>query len=252
MDQTNAKGHSEQALREGLTEIKAVLFDWDGTIVDSAEAMFLSYRHAYEQHLGIVFPRDDADFRQLVPMRLAESSARFGGEKAADIAFSYNQYYEQEGYKTGRVYEGVREVLAELRARGYLLGVASNKSWGRIGADLDYLELHGLVDAFATSEDTVQRKPHPAPLLKLAEKLEVEPRYCAYTGDYRGDIIAAREAGMVSVAVMWGGMFPTETLLAERPDFVVERPEELLDLFPSPKAPQLRPPGTHIEPGRLR
>jgi phosphoglycolate phosphatase-like HAD superfamily hydrolase len=75
-------------------------------------------------------------------------------------------------------------------------------------------------------------------LLKLAEKLQVEPRYCAYIGDYRGDIIAAREAGMVSIAVMWGGMFPTDTLLAERPDHVVERPEELLHLFPGTRGTQ--------------
>jgi HAD superfamily hydrolase (TIGR01509 family) len=252
MADTNAEEQSEQPPSRSTLTIKAVLFDWDGTIVDSARAMFLSYRHAYEKHLGIVFPTNDADFRQLVPMRLAESSAKFGGEKAADIALSYNHYYEQEGYKTGRVYEGVREALVELRARGYLLGVASNKGWGRIGADIDYLGLQGLLDAFVTSEDTPQRKPHPAPLLKLAEKLEVEPQYCVYIGDYRGDIIAAKDAGMVSIAVMWGGMFPTETLLAEHPDYVIEKPRELLELFPGPQAPQLPPQSTGIEPERLR
>jgi HAD superfamily hydrolase (TIGR01509 family) len=236
MESAGTQEREEHSPGRSAPGLRAVLFDWDGTIVDSARAMFLSYRHAYEKHLGIVFPVDDADFRVLVPMRLAESSAKFGGEKASDVAFSYNQYYEQEGYKAGRLYEGIREVLVELRKRGYPLGVASNKSWGRVGADVDYLELGGLVDAFVTSEDTVQRKPHPAPLLKLAEKLGVEPRYCAYIGDYRGDIIAARDAGMVSIAVMWGGMFLPETLLAERPDYVVDRPEELLDLFPGTTA----------------
>jgi phosphoglycolate phosphatase-like HAD superfamily hydrolase len=145
----------------------------------------------------------------------------------------------------------VREVLAELRARGYLLGVASNKSRGRIEADIDFLGLHGLVDAYVTSEDTVQRKPHPAPLLKLAEKLQVEARYCTYIGDYRGDIIAAREAGMVSVAVMWGGMFLPETLLAEHPDYVVECPEELLDLFPGHDIEQRVTLQANIEPGQV-
>lgn len=252
MQNTEPEEQEAQSPGRSITDLKAVLFDWDGTIVDSAQAMFLSYRHAYEKHLGIVFPEGDADFRVLVPMRLAESSAKFGGEKASDIAVSYNQYYEQEGYKTGRMYEGIREVLTELRERGYLLGVASNKSWSRVGADIDYLELHDLVDAFVTSEDTVQRKPHPAPLLKLAEKLQIDPRYCAYIGDYRGDIIAARDAGMVSVAVMWGGMFLPETLLAEHPDYVVERPEELLELFPGPKTPQRMLLQTNIEPERLQ
>src|SRR6478672_11401762 len=82
----------------GDRPLQGLLFDWDGTIVDSAEAMWLSYRYAYQKHVGIVFPRDQADFRQLVPMRLAESSARFGGAHAADVGASYNWYYEHEGY----------------------------------------------------------------------------------------------------------------------------------------------------------
>src|SRR5690348_2687476 len=84
-----------------IPHLQGLIFDWDGTIVDSARAMFLSYRHAYKKHLGITFPRDDADFRRLVPMRLAESSARYGGTRAAEVAASYNWYYAAEGYKTG-------------------------------------------------------------------------------------------------------------------------------------------------------
>jgi pyrophosphatase PpaX len=212
--------------------IRAVLFDWDGTLVDSAVPMLLSYRYAYRKHLGILFPKDDAEFRMIVPMRLAEGAAKYGGEHAADVVTAYNWFYEHEGYKSGRAFPGVEETLAELRRRGYLLGVASNKSRGRIDSDINYLGLEGLVDEFATSEDTVQRKPDPAPLLKVAEKLGVDPALCAYVGDYSGDIIAAKAAGMVSVAVTWGGMFPVETLLAEAPDYVIHKFEELLDIFP--------------------
>lgn len=224
---------------ESLTRVSqkiiGVLFDWDGTIVDSAEAMFLSYRYAYDKHLGIVRPKDQADFTMMVPMRLAESSAKFGGEHAADVANSYNWYYEQEAYKTGHVFPDMREALSELRNRGYLLGVASNKSRSRIDADIEYLGLEGVVDVIITSEDTLERKPHPAPLLKAAEKLNKEPAAFAYVGDYRGDLIAAREAGMVSIAVSWGGMFPMETLMAEDPDYIIERPDQLLEIFQAPK-----------------
>jgi len=212
--------------------LQGLLFDWDGTIVDSAQAMWLSYRYAYQRHLGIVFPRDAAEFRLLVPMRLAESAARYGGEHAAAVAESYHWYYEHEGYKTGRVFPGVREALATLRGRGYRLGVASNKSWGRISADIGHLGLDGVFEAFATSEDTPQRKPDPAPLLKAAEKLGLAPALCAYIGDYQGDMVAAHAAGMVSVAVLWGGIFPAETLLAAQPAHVVARPADLPALFP--------------------
>ena len=68
-----------------------------------------------------------------------------------------------------------------------------------------------------TSDDTKERKPHPAPLLKAAEKLEMPPHLFAYVGDYAGDMLAARAAGMLAVAALWGGIFPRETLLAEHP-----------------------------------
>jgi pyrophosphatase PpaX len=211
--------------------IRAVLFDWDGTLVDSALPMLLSFRFAYEKHLGIFFPKDDVEFSMIVPMRVAESSAKYGGQHAADVAVSYNWFYENEGYKSGQVFPGIQPTLADLRRRGYALGVASNKSRPRIDADINFLGFEGLVDEFATSEDTVQRKPDPAPLLKVAEKLDVDPVLCAYVGDYSGDIVAARAAGMVSIAVTWGGMFPVETLHAESPDYVIHKPEALLDIF---------------------
>ena len=228
----------DNQINKPASHIRAVLLDWDGTIVDSARAMFLSYRHAYREHLDIEFPKDDADFRTIVPMRLAESSAKFGGEQAANIAVSYNRFYETEAYKTGRVFQGIRETLSELTRRGYLLGVASNKSLGRILADIDYLGLEDLVDVYVTSEDTTQRKPDPAPLLKAAEKLDIPPEDCAYVGDYSGDIVAAHAANMLSVAVLWGGIFSAESLLAEHPDYVIERPEQMLDIFQRAAIPE--------------
>jgi HAD superfamily hydrolase (TIGR01509 family) len=204
--------------------LQGLILDWDGTIVDSARAMLLSYRHAYKQHLGITFPRDDADFRRIVTMRLAESSERYGGTGAAALAATYSRYYEHEGYKNCRVYTGVREMLVELRQRGYELGVASNKSRGRIEADIAFLGIDGLFDVLVTSEDTPERKPHPAPLLKAAQQLGFPPAALAYVGDYSGDIIAAHAAGMVVIGVGWGGIFPLDTLQAAQPDYMVHDP----------------------------
>jgi HAD superfamily hydrolase (TIGR01549 family) len=216
-----------------IPHLQGLIFDWDGTIVDSAQAMFLSYRHAYKQHLGITFPRDDADFRRIVPMRLAESSARYAGTRAAAVAAGYNWYYAAEGYKNCRVYTGVREMLVELRQRGYGLGVASNKSRGRIEADIAFLGIDGLFDVLVTSEDTPERKPHPAPLLKAAQQLGLPPVALAYVGDYSGDIVAAHAAGMVAIGVGWGGIFPLDTLQAAQPDYMVHDLAELPAICPA-------------------
>ncbi|MCL4396673.1 MAG: HAD-IA family hydrolase, partial [Chloroflexi bacterium] len=223
-------------LKLGQDNLDGIIFDWDGTIVDSAQAMRLSYRYAYQKHIGILFPKDEPEFRMLVQMRLAEGSAKFGGVHAEEITASYNWYYEHEAFNTSRVFPGMAETLIELRRRGHRLGVATNKAWNRVKADMNFLGLDGFVDAFTTSDDTRERKPDPAPLLKAADKLGVSSQSCAYVGDFGGDVIAAKAAGMVSVAVLWGGIFTSETLLAEKPDYVIERPAELLTLFPASKS----------------
>jgi HAD superfamily hydrolase (TIGR01509 family) len=212
--------------------LRAALFDWDGTIIDSSLAMWLSYRYAYRTYLGIDFPDNEADLRLLSPMRIDESSAKYGGRYASEIARSYSEYYVREAYRAGSVFVGITNVLQELRRRGYQLGVASNKSKTRINADMEFLGLRHYFDAFATSEDTVERKPDPAPLLKLATKLHVAPQECAYIGDYPGDIIAAKAAQMMAVAVLWGNVYEPAALLAEEPDQTVRQPQELLSLFP--------------------
>ncbi len=220
-----------------IHEIRGILFDWDGTIVDSAEAMVRAFRYAYHKHLGIQFPKDDDEFTMLVEISLEVGATKFGGKYAADIIASYDRNYMEQAYKAGRVFPGMKEILLPLRQAGYLLGVASNKGLRRVRRDVNHLELDGLVDAFATAEDTRERKPHPAPLLKVAEKLGLAPQACAYVGDFKGDIIAAKAGGMLSVAVLWGGMFPVESLLEEKPDYIVARPEDLLAIFPGHDEP---------------
>jgi HAD superfamily hydrolase (TIGR01549 family) len=219
-------------VKKELTALKGILFDWDGTVVDSYQPMLLSTRYAYKKHLGILFPKDEEEFRRVSPMRLMESTVLYAGEHAEAVAESYLWYYTNEGYKQGRVFDGMRETLAALRTRGYALGVVTNTSKRRISADLKHHGLLDAIDVIVTSDDTVERKPHPAPLLKGAEKLHLAPDGLAYIGDYPGDIIAAREAGMVSIAALWGGIFPIESVLAESPDYRAQVPGDLLKLFP--------------------
>lgn len=218
-------------MKEIASNVKGILFDWDGTIVNSYEPMLRSTRYAYQKHLGKLFPEDQEGFRQISPMRLAESTALYAGEHAAEVAESYLWYYANEGYKWGNVYAGMREALEELRRRGYALGVVTNTSRKRMRTDIEYLKLEGVVDIIVTAEDTVERKPHPAPLLKGAEKLKLPASELAYIGDYMGDMIAAKAAGMVAVAALWGGIFLPETVLAEQPEYAVRQPGDLLDIF---------------------
>src|SRR5579883_2537336 len=210
--------------------LRGLLLDWDGTTVDSYQPMLSSLRYAYQKHLGIFFPKDEEEFRLISPMRLTESTTRYAGEHADEVAESYLWYYEHEGYKLGRVFPHMREVLTELYRHGIALGVVTNTNRHRLNIDLDYLQLTALFDVIMTSEDTPERKPHPAPLLKGAERLGMDPHDLAYIGDYPGDMIAARDAGMLAIAALWGGIFPAASVLAEQPDYCLQTPQELLAL----------------------
>ncbi len=212
-------------------KVTAVIFDWDGTVADSREAMLYSYRYTFRTNLGIEFPTTDDEFRTIVKMRTSEMAAKYGDGKADQVAADYNVYYNSEGYREGKVFPGMPFTLEQLRARGYRLGVATNKALERLLTDMDHLGLRAHFDALVTSEDSPERKPHPAPLLKAAEKLGIDPDICAYVGDFSGDIIAAKAAGMVSVGVAWGRIYPEEDLRAQNPDYLLHSPEELLQIF---------------------
>ncbi|MBX5451056.1 MAG: HAD hydrolase-like protein [Thermogemmatispora sp.] len=223
-----------------VRSFQAVLFDWDGTIADSTRAMMAAMQFAYKQHTGRVFPRTLEEFRQISPLRLAESTALYAGPQAAEVAASYLWYYTHEGYRSTCLYPGVRALLEELQRRGYPLAVVTNTGPERLSTDLQHLELSTLLTITVTSQDTAERKPHPAPLWKAREKLiaagllaaETPMEALAYVGDHPGDMAAAHAAGMVAVAALWGGIFPPERVLAERPEYWAYQPAALLTLFP--------------------
>ena len=216
---------------DATRDLLGVLFDWDGTVADTREAMFRSYRYAFHTHLGIEFPKTDVEFRNIVKMRTAEMADIYGGSAAAGVAEAYNHYYNSEAYAGVRAFPGMVSTLRELKARGYRLGMATNKGLERVLTDLNHLDLHSLFETVVTSEDTAERKPHPAPLLKAAERLGIDPARCAYAGDYPGDVMAAKAAGMTSIGVLWGRIFPEEELRTQRPDYLLQSPEQLLQVF---------------------
>jgi HAD superfamily hydrolase (TIGR01662 family) len=217
-------------LRGNTPNEQGIIFDWDGTLVNTRRALLASYRYAYRSQLGVEFPKNDEQFRRVVAMRLRESAAIYAGDKATQVAAAYDAYYNKEGYTKIRMYPGIRATIETLRGCGYPVGVATNKGLVRMQKDAEFLNLQGLFDVVVTAEDTVQRKPHPAPLLNAVERLGLKPEGCSYVGDYPGDVVAAKAAGMTSIAALWG-FYTEEELRAERPDRLLGSPRSLLEIY---------------------
>jgi len=202
-----------------------VLFDLDGTVIDSGAIILASMRHAAKEVLG-VDPGDEvltaavggpgleAQMRALAPDRV---------EELITVYRAHNEPLHDELVCC----PGMDDLLVRLRDEGRRLGIVTAKRRATVALAFNVLPIERLFEAVVTSDDTKRHKPHPAPLLLAAERMDASPKDCAYVGDSTFDIRAARAAGMFAVAVTWGGIHERTKLEAEHPDAIVDSAEEL-------------------------
>ena len=201
--------------------IKAVLFDLDGTLVDSAHDLMdalnrlLTERGLHTLSLDQVKSMIGDGVLKLIERGLAAS----GGDPAdaPTLMRRFLIVYEGNAARFTRTYPGAQEVLGRLAEGGLRLGVVTNKPYAATREILDRLGLAHFFGAVIGGDTLQERKPHPAPLLKAAEQLGVVPSETLMVGDNHHDISAARAAGMAAVAVTWGyNHVPHDKLGADR------------------------------------
>jgi phosphoglycolate phosphatase len=185
-----------------------IVFDCDGTLVDSQHAIMLSMRSAWRAN-GLSDP-DTMAVRRIVGLSLDEAVAALAPRetevKHKSLAESYRAAYtdlRQSGEHEEALFPGVMEVLAELEQAGFLLGVATGKSRRGIR---NTLESHGLTGRFVTvqSGDEGPGKPHPHMLRKAMAEAGVEPADTVVVGDTVFDVQMAHGADVTAIAVSWG------------------------------------------------
>lgn len=142
----------------------------------------------------------------------------------------YRSYNRANHDVLAHPFEGANEVLAELRRRGYVTAVVTSKSRELGLRGLRLCSLDDLIDLAVFLEDTDRHKPHPEPILAALQRLSEPSQNAAYVGDSRHDIVAARAAGVSTVAALWGPA-PRMELERERPDFTAESIRDLLEIF---------------------
>jgi pyrophosphatase PpaX len=219
-----------------MTMPAAVLFDLDGTLIDTTNLILASCQHTFARHLkGGCPPRDAliATFGRSLPESLLEVARAEGAEDpdafAEEMLATYRAHNDEHHDALIRPFEGVEPMLAELGAAGLRLGVVTSKRErsARLG-----MSRYGLGDFFEVGvfhDDTVRHKPDPAPLIAGAQRLGVAPRCTVYVGDSVHDVAAGRAAGMRTIAAAWGP-FPRADLDAAGPDYVADTPHEVLVL----------------------
>ena len=211
--------------------IKAALFDFDGTLVDTTELIYHSMRHAAREVMGLEPPREVlmANVGQPLPrqMELLVENVADGRPDRDRLADRLLEVYTRDNLANHdtliRQFPGVTQALSRLRDEGVKIAVVTSKRRPSVEMAIEsFPELGRITDYFVTMEDTEEHKPHPAPLLKGLELLGgVPPEEAVYVGDSPHDVAAAHAAaGIVCVAVSWGA-FSEETLRAAKPDHLV-------------------------------
>jgi N-acetyl-D-muramate 6-phosphate phosphatase len=188
---------------------RAVLFDFDGTLADTAPDLAAAVnRMRVEQAL------EPMPIERLRPFASAGARglvhAAFG-IKPDDADYSalretFLEYYAERVCEQTTLFPGIAELLAELQARAIAWGIVTNKA-ARFTERI-IVELKLKPDCVACGDTTPHLKPHPAPLLHAAQQIQVSPQNCFYLGDDLRDMKAAHAAGMRAIAVEWGYHHP--------------------------------------------
>jgi pyrophosphatase PpaX len=202
-----------------------VLFDLDGTIVDSGWMILASFRHATRSVLGREIP-DEVLMASVGRGHLVEQMSEFDADKAEELAHAYREFYAPL-HSELRAFPGMIELLRELDGQGRRLGVVSAKRGDIVQLAFDALGFGDVMDVVVGSDEAPRGKPHPDQILVALERLGANPDDTAYVGDAPFDVAAAKAAGVHAVGVTWGGIHTRERMEAEGPDAVVDTAEEL-------------------------
>ncbi|WP_018410300.1 HAD family hydrolase [Methyloversatilis thermotolerans] len=193
-----------------------IVFDWDGTLLDSAAAIVRSIQNACID-IGVT-PPDDATARSVIGLGLLDALARAVPElpvaRHQELACRYRYHYLARDHEL-TLFEGVAALLDELSGRGHMLAVATGKSRAGLDRALGHT---GLAPRFAATRcaDESVSKPAPDMVLELMEQLGHEPTRTLVIGDTTHDLLMARNAGCQAVAVSYGA-HPVHELLAASP-----------------------------------
>lgn len=206
-----------------------VLFDLDGTVIDSGAIILASMRHAAREVLGVEVPDEQLMAAVGGPGLEAQMQA-LSPDRADELVTVYRAHNEPL-HDELVCCAGMDAVLVQLKDEGRRLGIVTAKRRQTVELAFARIPIEHLFETVVGGDETKKHKPDPEPLLLALERLGAAPDDAVYVGDAPFDVKAAKAAGLYSVGVSWGGIHGRERLEAEEPDALVDTTEELLGVL---------------------
>lgn len=216
-------------------DIKVCIFDLDGTLTDTIRAiahfgnlalgefgMSALSVESYKKYVG--------NGRDKLIHRILDAHNSDTPELFLKVREVYDAGYEGDYLYDTNAYDGIKELLAEIKSRNIKIAVCSNKPDNVVHFVTDNIFGENYFDAVFGVIDGMPTKPNPAAALKIAETFNAKPQECLFLGDTNVDIFTAKNAGMTSVGVLWGFRTQTELIQAGA-DYIAAKPENILQLL---------------------
>jgi len=221
-----------------MNRAAAILFDLDGTLVDTAPDM-----------AGALNRLRVEEGNAPLPFHALRSSVSHGAARLVHVGFPlaegdeferlrhrFLQLYSEHLAEGTRLFDGIESALDGLERETLPWGIVTNKPGWLTDPLLRALGLTPRVACVVSGDTVAERKPHPLPLLHAARTLSVDPAQCVYVGDAERDVIAGRAAGMMTVAAAYGYLEASENPALWSPDGIIDRPERVLDWIYPPRS----------------
>jgi len=211
--------------------VKYVLFDFDGTLVNTNDVIIASWQHTYKHYLGYEVPLERITSCFGEPL-LVTMAREFPDVDPQEAAAEYRSFQQANCEGMVKIFPGISKMLEELASEGYVLGVVTSRT--RTSAEF-YADMFGIKKYFKVMiccEDTIKHKPEPEPVLKALHLLDASAEEAVMIGDSPFDVKCASGAGVKSVLVDWRVTADKIDRVGNAvPDYIISEPDGMLEVL---------------------
>ncbi|WP_453993855.1 pyrophosphatase PpaX [Bacillus nitroreducens] len=208
--------------------INTLLFDLDGTLIDTNELILQSFLHTFEKYLpDRKFTRED-----ILPFNgppLIETFSSIDPERAEEMMAEYRRFNHEKHDELVTEFPGVFETIQTLKEKGFKIGVVTTKLRSTVNMGLKLTKLDQFFDVVVTLDDVKNPKPDPEPVFLALQQLDSTPEEAIMIGDNYQDIVSGQNAGTKTAGVAWSHK-GKDFLMEYKPDFMLENMSDLLDI----------------------
>jgi pyrophosphatase PpaX len=213
----------------GVEKMKAIIFDFDGTLADTLPVCFYAFQAVFMEFDGIEVSPDEIKvmFGPSETGIIRENLKNKNHEQAIELFY---EKYSDKHQELVLENEAINDLLLFLKSEGYKLGIVTGKAYRSLIISLQHLKMDHLFDVIITGDDVVKPKPHPEGIHKALKQLQIKKSEAIFLGDSDADILAGKQAGVQTIGVHWLPNFQTPEFRVE-PDQKFSSVNEFLQLL---------------------